>query len=88
MTSRQYQVIDEQVAGEIRRLHRRHPKLGHHGLLEALRQEDVHVDSRDLERFMKEQGIKPERPWRPFRWRGLPGWLAGLSGGDERGEPS
>jgi hypothetical protein len=84
MTTTPYQVIDEQVAAEIRRLHKRHPKLGHHGLLEALRQADYHIDPREIERFMKEHHIKPERPWRPFTWRGLPAWMAGLGGRDER----
>jgi hypothetical protein len=84
MTSRQYQLIDERVAGEIRRLHKRYPRLGHHGLLEALQQADIDVDPDDLKRFMKEHRIKAERPWRPFRWRGLPAWLAGLGGSDER----
>ena len=77
MTSRQYDAIDERVASEIKRLHKRHRKLGHHGLLEALRQADIHVDPKELERFMKQSGIKPQREWRPWRWRGLPAWLGG-----------
>lgn len=84
MTSRQYQAIDESVAGEIRRLHKRHPKLGRNGLLEALQQQGAHIDPEELERFMKEHHIKPEQPWRPFRWRGLPAWLAGLGSQDDR----
>ena len=84
MTSSQYEVIDERVAAEIQRLHKRHPKLGHHGLLEALRQSDIHIDPHELERFMKEHHIKAERPWRPLRLRGLPTWLGGLGGRDER----
>ena len=77
MTSRRYHPIDERVAEEIRRLHKRHPKLGHHGLLEALEQAEVHVDPEELERFMKEHRMKAEKPWRPSRWRGLPSWLGG-----------
>lgn len=84
MTSGQRQAIDQRVAAEIQRLHKRYPKLGHHGLLEALRQSDIHIDRRDLERFMREHHIKAERPWRPWAWRGLPAWLAGLGGRDER----
>jgi hypothetical protein len=83
MTSRQYQAIDERAAAEIQRLHKRHPRLGHHGLLEALRQADFDIDPNELKLFMKEHHIKPERPWRPFRLRGLPAWLGGLGGRDE-----
>ena len=84
MTSRRYQVIDERVATEIERLHKQHPKLGHHGMLDALRQADLHIDPRELERFMKEHRMKPERPWRPLPLRGLPAWLGGLGGRDKR----
>ncbi len=77
MTPRQYDSIDERVAEEIRRLHKQHPKLGHHGLLEALKQADVRVDPEELEHFMAEHRIKAEKPWRPWRWRGLPPWLGG-----------
>ncbi len=77
MTSRRYQVIDEHVAAEIERLHNQHPKLGHHGMLEALRQADFDIDPRELERFMKKHDMKPERPWRPLPLRGLPAWLGG-----------
>ena len=84
MTSRRYQAIDERVAAEIRRLHDHYPKLGHHGILEALRQAEFHVDPRELERFMKKHHMKPERAWRPLPLRGLPTWLGGLGGRDER----
>lgn len=77
MTSRRYDAIDARVAEEIRRLHKQHPRLGHHGLLEALNQADHHVDPEELERFMKEHRIKAEKPWRPWRWQGLPSWLGG-----------
>jgi hypothetical protein len=79
MTSRRYDAIDERVAVEIKRLHKEHPKLGHHGLLEALRQDDIHIDPHQLEQFMRVNHILPEREWRPWRWRGLPRWW--LSGG-------
>ena len=84
MTSRRYQVIDEHVAAEIERLHNQHPKLGHHGMLEALRQADFDIDPRELERFMKKHHMKPERPWRPLPLHGLPAWLGGRGGRDER----
>ena len=77
MRRHEYDSIDERVAEEIRRLHKRHPRLGHHGLLEALKQADLHVDPEELKRFMKEHRIKADKPWRPWRWRGLPGWLGG-----------
>ena len=72
-----YRTIDERVAKEIRRLHERYPKLGHHALAEALREADVHVEPGELKRFLKEEGLEPERSWRPWRWGGLPPWLGG-----------
>ena len=86
MTSRRYQVIDERVATEIERLHKQHPKLGHHGMLEALRQADFHINPRELEHFMKKHRMKPEPPWRPSPLRGLPTWLGGLGGRDRRSQ--
>jgi hypothetical protein len=79
MTSRQYDAIDESVGTEIKRLHKDHPKLGHDGLLDALRQQDIHVDPQELGRFMKRNRIKAERYWRPWKWVGLRGsWMAGI----------
>jgi len=74
---RTYRTIDEQVAQEIRRLHERYPKLGHHALAEALREAGVHVERGELKRFLKEEGLQPERSSRPWRWRGPPSWLGG-----------
>jgi hypothetical protein len=74
MTSRQYDAIDERVAAEIKRLHKRHPKLGHDGLLDALRQQDIHVDPQEFETHMKGHHIKAEAAWKPWKWSGLPGW--------------
>jgi transposase len=74
---RTYRTIDERVAKEIRRLHERYPRLGHHALAEALREAGVHVEPAELKRFLKEEGLEPERSWRPQRWRGLPSWLGG-----------
>jgi transposase len=72
-----YRTIDEQVAKEIRRLHELYPKLGHRGLAEALRDAGVHVDADELKRFLKKEGLQPQRDWRPWRWRGLPSWMIG-----------
>jgi len=85
MTSRQYDVIDEKVAAEIKRLHKRHPKLGHDGLLDGLRQQEIHVDPQELEAYMKEHRIRPERFWRGLAWRGAPAWLIGWAGGAHAG---
>jgi len=74
---RAYRTIDERVAEEIKRLHKRYPKLGHHALAEALREAGVRVDPRELKRFLKEEGLQVERSWSPRRWRGLPSWLGG-----------
>jgi len=72
-----YRTIDERVAKEIRRLHQSYPKLGHHGLAEALREASLHIEPEELKRFMKEEGLRPARDWRPWRWRGLPSWMIG-----------
>jgi transposase len=72
-----YRTIDEEVAKEIGRLHGRYPKLGHHGLAEALREVGLHVEPDELKRFLKDEGLQPARDWRPWRWRGLPSWLGG-----------
>ena len=72
-----YPTIDERVAKEIRRLHHSCPKLGHHGLAEALRKAGLDVEPAELKRFLKEEGLRPERDWRPWRWRGLPSWMGG-----------
>jgi hypothetical protein len=74
---RTYRTIDERVAKEIRRLHERYPKLGHHALAEALREADIHVEPAELKRFLKDEGLEPERSWRPWRWRGPPSWMGG-----------
>ncbi len=68
--SRPYNTIDAQTAQEIRDLHKHHPKLGHGGLLELVRQAGRHVDAEELDRFMKENHIRAAKPWRPWRWRG------------------
>jgi transposase len=72
-----YRTIDERVAEEIKRLHRRYPKLGHHALAEGLREAGVRVDPRELKRFLKEGGLQPERSQQRQRSRGLPSWLGG-----------
>jgi hypothetical protein len=72
-----YRTIDERAAREIRLLHHSYPKLGHRGLAEALREAGLHVEPEELKRFMKEEGLRPARDWRPWRWRGLPSWMGG-----------
>jgi transposase len=74
---RTYRTIDERVAEQIKRLHKRYPKLGHHALAEALREAGVHVDPRELKRFLKEEGLQPERSQQRRPSRGLPSWLGG-----------
>jgi hypothetical protein len=77
VTSRQYDAIDEKVEAEIKRLHKRHPKLGRDGLLDALRQENIHVDPVALAYFMNRNGIRPDKSWQPWKWVGLPSWYGG-----------
>jgi hypothetical protein len=72
-----YRTIDEHVAKEIKRLHESYPKLGHHGLAAALREAGLDVEPAELKLFLKEEGLRPARDWRPWRWRGLPSWLIG-----------
>jgi len=60
MTSHGYSTIDQHVADLIQHLHKRHPNLGHHGLLQALEDEGVEVDPQDLERFMEQEDIEAE----------------------------
>jgi len=73
----EYIPIDGAVAEEIQALHKRYPKLGHRGLLSALGDSGMRVRPEELDRFMAEHRITAEKPWRPWRWRGLPGWLGG-----------
>lgn len=71
--TRPYATIDERTAQEIRALHKHHPRLGHHGLFELLEQSGTRVDREELQRFLEESHIHAEKPWRPWKWRGL-GW--------------
>lgn len=58
--SRKYDVFDEAVAQLVIGLHKRHPNLGHRGLLKALRDEGYEVDPKQLERFMDDSDIEGE----------------------------
>jgi hypothetical protein len=58
--SRRYDRLDERVAERILDLHKRHPNLGHNGLLNALKDEGVTIDPQDLERFMEHAKIEGE----------------------------
>jgi hypothetical protein len=60
-SSRKYDRLDENVAALIAKLHRRHPNLGHHGLLHALKDEGIEVDPQELERFMHARDIDGEQ---------------------------
>lgn len=65
-----YKTIDEKVANEIRKLHDKHPNLASKGLLNVLKQSGTKVDAKELDRFIKEQGLKPSAKkkgaWRPL----------------------
>src|SRR5574341_228583 len=58
--SRKYDVFDEAVAQLVIGLHKRHPNIGHRGLLKALRDEGYEVDPKQLERFMDDSDIEGE----------------------------
>jgi hypothetical protein len=75
--SHEYVAIDETLAAKIVELHKKSPKLGHHGILSALNSEGIKVHPDELEEFMKGNHIEAEKAWRPLRFRGAPGWLGG-----------
>ena len=58
--SRNYDDFGEAVAELVIDLHERHPKLGHRGLMKALRDEGYEVDPQQLERFMEQADIEGE----------------------------
>ncbi len=58
--SKRHSTIDRTVAEQIRRLHRKHPSLGHEGLFKLLKESGTTVDETDLRLFMKEKKIQPE----------------------------
>jgi hypothetical protein len=58
--SRKYDDFDEAVAALVMDLHERHPNLGHHGLVKALKDEGYEVDPQQLELFMKDAHIEGE----------------------------
>lgn len=62
MTSREYDSMDEPIAAEIDRLHKKHPKLGHDGLMGALKQQGIQVNERQLKLYLRTRGIDPESP--------------------------
>ena len=78
--SRKYVPIDDAVAAQIEALHKKYPKLGHHGILEALKDEGSHVDPAELEDYMSRQHISAEKEFRPLKFKGPPGWLGGRQG--------
>lgn len=59
--SRKYEDFDEEVAILVMDLHKKHPNLGHHGLMKALKDEGYEVDPQHLELFMKDAHIEGER---------------------------
>jgi len=75
VTVGKHQPIDDQMAAEIRRLHKKYPKLGHHGIAEVLRSEGCEVDPAELEQFMRHNRLNADKPWRPYLRLGLPRWM-------------
>ena len=72
-----YATIDEAVAARIKELHKKYPRLGHRGLLTALRDMKLDVDSSELKTFMSESRIMAEKPSRPRQLKGIPTHLIG-----------
>src|SRR3990172_11107773 len=66
---RTYSTIDEETGRHVRELHKRHPKLGHHGLLNILHQEGYDVDAEELEEFMRNHKMQPGLVRRTWGWR-------------------
>ncbi len=72
-----YESINERMAAKIKELHDRYPDLGHRGLTQVLSQEGFRVDPKELKQFMRENHIRPRRPWPRLRLPGLPSWWIG-----------
>ena len=66
-----YKTIDGKCAKAIFELHRKHPQLGHDGLLKMLDGEGFRVDSRELQAFLEERKIRGEH-WE-VGWGLIPG---------------
>jgi len=82
MSKQPCQPINDHIAAEIAAIHKKYPKLGHHGILSALEDGGIRVDPQELERFMAERHVEAEKPFKPMKFRGAPSWL----GGDPRGD--
>lgn len=65
---RTYSTIDEETGRHVRELHKRHPKLGHHGLLNILHQEGYDIDAEELEEFMRNHKMQPGLVRRTWGW--------------------
>ena len=77
MSEHSFQPIDEHIANEIASIHKKYPKLGHHGILSALADAGMRVEPKELERFMADNHIEAKKPFKPLKFRGAPGWLGG-----------
>ena len=60
MTKHAYHTIDSKIADEIRRLHRKHPNLGHEGLFKVLKESGIRVDEAELRMFLDRTKMNPE----------------------------
>ncbi|MDO8614185.1 MAG: hypothetical protein Q7T33_00420 [Dehalococcoidia bacterium] len=68
----QHRPIDDRIAREIARLHKRYPKLGHHGILTALEDQGVRVDPAELKRFLKTKRMKPAGEFKGIKIADVP----------------
>lgn len=68
MTSRQYDVIDEKVAAEIKRLKKDHPNLGHEGLMDALSQQGIQLDEAQCKEYVRKHKLAPGVVQQSWGW--------------------
>jgi hypothetical protein len=83
-----YHTIGEDVARRIKQLHREQPRLGHEGLIDILKQEDVDVDEAELKRYLRDNKIRPESAghWSLGHVSRLRWWPFALSGPADGGD--
>jgi hypothetical protein len=66
-----FKTIDRDIAERIFELHKKHPKLGHDGLLKVLAADGHNVDTKELQHFVDEHKIHGEQ-WE-YNWRNSTG---------------
>ena len=68
MTSRQYDVIDEKAAAEIKGLKTEHPNLGHEGLMDALSQQGIQLEEAQFKEYVRKHKLAPGIVQQSWGW--------------------